>query len=69
MLVSPWFTYAGKRHQDGAACKTVRVQPHRAAYLDALGRAITVMDHPPQNLGELHQALLDKWAEIPVERL
>ena len=27
------------------------------------------MDNPPQILGELRQALLDKWAEIPVERL
>ena len=27
------------------------------------------MDNPSQNLGELRQALLDKWAEIPVERL
>ena len=26
------------------------------------------MDNPPQNLGEPHQALLDKWPEIPVER-
>ena len=33
------------------------------------GRAITSMDNPPQNLGELRQALLDNRAEIPVERL
>ena len=25
------------------------------------------MDNPLQNRGELRQALLDKWAEIPVE--
>ena len=31
-----------------------------------LDRAITSMDSPPQSLGELRQALLDKWAEIPV---
>ena len=24
------------------------------------------VDNPSQNLGELRQALLDKWAEIPV---
>ena len=34
-----------------------------------LGRAITSMEDPPPNLGELRQALLDKWAEIPVEHL
>ena len=34
-----------------------------------LGRTITNMENPPQNLGELPQALLDKWAEILVERL
>ena len=27
------------------------------------------MDNPPQNLDELRQALLDKWAQIPVQRL
>ena len=36
---------------------------------DELGHAITSIDNPPQNLGELHQALLDRWAEIPVEHL
>ena len=36
---------------------------------DYLGCAITSMDNPPQNLGELLQALLDKWAEIPVKGL
>ena len=36
---------------------------------DELGRAITSMNNPPKNLGEFHQALLDKWAEIPIERL
>ena len=36
---------------------------------DELGRAISSMDNPPQNLDELHQALLDKWAQIPVQRL
>ena len=34
-----------------------------------LGRAISSMDNPPQNLDELRQALLDKWAQIPVQRL
>ena len=34
-----------------------------------LGCAITSMDNPPQNLGELCQALLHEWAEIPVEHL
>ena len=34
---------------------------------DELGRAISSMDNPPQNLDELHQALLDKWAQIPVQ--
>ena len=32
---------------------------------DELGRAISSMDNPPQNLDELRQALLDKWAQIP----
>ena len=36
---------------------------------DELGHAITSMEIPPNNLGELCQALLDKWAEIPVECL
>ena len=36
---------------------------------DELGHAITSMDNPPQNLGELHQALLDILEEIPVEHL
>ena len=27
------------------------------------------MDNPPQNLDELRQTLLDKWAQIPVQRL
>ena len=37
--------------------------------MDELGCAITCLDNPSQNLGEPRQALLDKWAEIPVERL
>ena len=36
---------------------------------DEMGRAISSMDNPPQNLDELRQALLDKWAQIPVKRL
>ena len=36
---------------------------------DELGRAINSMDNPPQNLDELRQALLDKWAQIPVQLL
>ena len=36
---------------------------------DELGRAISSMENPPQNLDELRQALLDKWAQIPVQRL
>ena len=36
---------------------------------DEFGHAITSMDNPPQNLGELRQAMLDKWSEIPKERL
>ena len=36
---------------------------------DELDHAITGMSNPPQNLGELRQVLLDKWAEIHVERL
>ena len=36
---------------------------------DELSRAISFMDNPPQNLDELRQALLDKWAQIPVQRL
>ena len=32
---------------------------------DELGRAISSMDNPPQNLDELRQALLDKWAADP----
>ena len=36
---------------------------------DELGRAISSMDNPPQNLDELRQALLDKWTQIPVQRL
>ena len=35
---------------------------------DELGRAISSMDNPPQNLDELRQALLDKWVQIPVQR-
>ena len=34
-----------------------------------LGRAISSMDNPPQNLDELRQALLDKWTQIPAQRL
>ena len=33
---------------------------------DELGCAITSMGNWPQNIGELYQALLDKWVEIPV---
>ena len=36
---------------------------------DELGSAITSMGTPSQNIDELHQALLDKWAEIRVECL
>ena len=36
---------------------------------DELGRSISSMDNPSQNLDELRQALLDKWAQIPVQRL
>ena len=36
---------------------------------DELGRAISSMDNTPQNLDELRQVLLDKWAQIPVQRL
>ena len=36
---------------------------------DELGRAISSMDNPPQNLDELRQALLYKWPQIPVQRL
>ena len=36
---------------------------------DELGRAISSMDNPPQNLDELCQALLGKWAQIPVQCL
>ena len=36
---------------------------------DELGRAISSMDNPPQNHDELRQALLDKWAQIPVQCL
>ena len=36
---------------------------------DELGQAISSMDNPPQNLDELRQALLDRWAQIPVQRL
>ena len=36
---------------------------------DEWGRAISSMDNPPQNLDELRQALLDKWVQIPVQRL
>ena len=35
---------------------------------DELGQAISSMDNPPQNLDELRQALLDKWAQIPEQR-
>ena len=35
-----------------------------------LGGAITIsMDNPPQNIGELRQAVMDKWSKIPVEHL
>ena len=36
---------------------------------DELGRAVNNMDHPPQNLDQLRLALVQKWNEIPVERL
>ena len=36
---------------------------------DELDRAISSMDNPPQNFDELRQALLDRWAQIPVQRL
>ena len=36
---------------------------------DELGHAITSMENPPQNLGEPHQALSDKWAQITAELL
>ena len=36
---------------------------------DELGRAISSMDNPTQNLDGLRQTLLDKWAQIPVQRL
>ena len=36
---------------------------------DELGQAISSMDNPPQNLDELHQALLDKRVQIPVQCL
>ena len=36
---------------------------------DELGQAFSSMDNPPQNLDELRQALLDKWVQIPVQRL
>ena len=36
---------------------------------DEFGRAISSMDNPPQNLDGLRQALLDKWTQIPVQRL
>ena len=42
---------------------------HIEHILGELGRAITSLDIPPQNLGELRQALLDKWAETPVVSL
>ena len=35
---------------------------------DELGHAITSMNNSPQNPGELHQAALDEWPEIPAER-
>ena len=36
---------------------------------DEFGQAISSIDNPPQNLDELRQALLDKWAQIPVQCL
>ena len=36
---------------------------------DELARAISSIDNTPQNLDELRQALLDKRAQIPVQRL
>ena len=36
---------------------------------DELGRAMSSMGNPPQNLDEFRQALLHKWAQIPVQRL
>ena len=58
-----------QRHQEGAACKIARLQTRILYIWDELGSAITSMDNPPQNLGELPQVLLDEWAEIIVERL
>ena len=34
---------------------------------DELWRAINNMDHPSHNLHQLRQALLDQWANIPVD--
>ena len=36
---------------------------------DELDRVITIMDNLPQNLGELRQAMLDKWEKFPVAHL
>ena len=38
-------------------------------YWEELSHAITSMDNPPENRGEVRQALLDKWPKIPVECL
>ena len=50
------------RYQDDNAT------PHQHIW-DGLGHAITSRDNPPQNLSDLLQALVDKWAEILAERL
>ena len=57
-----------KRRQDEAACMIARLQPHRT-YLEWIGPCNNQCRQPPQNLSELRQAMLNKWAEIPVERL
>ena len=38
-------------------------------YLGWIGLCNDKYGQPVQKFGEIHQALLDKWAEIPVERL
>ena len=68
VLSSTLFPSAGQCYQDGTPARSPVCNPIEHIW-DQLGRAITNMDNPPQNLGELRQDLLDKWVKIPVERL
>ena len=57
----PWLVWNQGSYQE-------LIERHRASVV-WLRRAVNNMDHPPHNLHELHQALLDQWPNIHVERM